>query len=141
MELAYKFTVLGIPTAKGRPRFSRQSGRAYTPKKTQDSEYNFQSQAIAEGKPDKPLTGAISLQVVFFMPIPKSVTKKRLQEIQEGRELPSKKPDIDNLGKLVMDSLNGIFWEDDKQIVSLKLEKHYAEQPRAEVEIWHEQTT
>ena len=44
------------------------------------------------------------------------------------------KPDIDNLVKFVCDSLNGVCYRDDSQIVELKAEKHYTDSsPRTEV--------
>lgn len=44
--------------------------------------------------------------------------------------------DIDNYNKLVLDSLEGIVYEDDKQIQSLKVEKKIsAEDPRIEIKI------
>jgi len=44
--------------------------------------------------------------------------------------------DVDNYNKLVLDSLEGIVYEDDKQIQSLKVEKRIsAENPRIEIKI------
>lgn len=35
------------------------------------------------------------------------------------------KVDVDNLVKTVMDSLNGVVWKDDDQVIELKAKKHY----------------
>ena len=43
--------------------------------------------------------------------------------------MPLKKPDIDNCIKVILDSLNGIAYKDDSQVVSLKIEKYYADKP------------
>ena len=45
------------------------------------------------------------------------------------------KPDVDNHIKLVMDSCNGIVYEDDKQVVEITGSKRYGVKPRLEVEI------
>ncbi len=44
--------------------------------------------------------------------------------------------DIDNYGKILLDSLTGIVWEDDKQIVTMNIEKHYDKSnPRIELTV------
>lgn len=48
---------------------------------------------------------------------------------------PTKKPDIDNIAKSILDALNKLAYRDDTQVVTLHMEKHYAEDPRVEVEI------
>jgi Holliday junction resolvase RusA-like endonuclease len=129
-----EFTVYGIPCAKGRARHTR-AGITFTPAKTRNEESNFRAQAINSHKPNKPLNGSILLEVCFYMPIPSSASKKLKQAMQDGCERPTKKPDLDNLVKLVKDALNGVYWQDDKQVISLKAEKFYSEQPRTEVRI------
>lgn len=47
-----------------------------------------------------------------------------------------RKADIDNFNKLILDSLTGIVWEDDSQIIKMTISKHYdKENPRAEIEL------
>jgi hypothetical protein len=46
-----------------------------------------------------------------------------------------KKPDSDNVVKVVADSLNGIAYRDDVQLVDVSMRKFYAERPRVEVGI------
>ena len=43
---------------------------------------------------------------------------------------PAKKPDCDNIAKIILDSLNGIAYADDKQIISLSVEKYYGDTPK-----------
>lgn len=110
------------PVPKGRPRFTR-TGHAYTPKKT--SHYEEQIRAIYDLHRGPCFDGPISVKLIFNMPIPKSFTKKVKRQIEEGDFQHTKKPDIDNLAKAVLDALNGIAFNDDSQIVKLKMEKRY----------------
>lgn len=44
----------------------------------------------------------------------------------EGRELPLKKPDMDNIVKVVADALNGVAYHDDVQIALVQAKKCYS---------------
>lgn len=52
----------------------------------------------------------------------------------QGKILPTKKPDCDNIAKIICDALNGVAYDDDKQIVALKVTKIYSDEPR--VIVW-----
>ena len=68
----------------------------------------------------------VTLQIVArFLP-PKSTTKKRRADMLNGAELPLKKPDMDNIVKVVADALNGIAYHDDTQVVCVVAEKSYS---------------
>lgn len=60
-----------------------------------------------------------------FLP-PKSVSKKRKGDMLEGREQPLKKPDMDNIVKVVADALNGVAYHDDTQIAYVEARKAYS---------------
>lgn len=117
------------PTPKGRPRFTR-FGKPYTPKKTQDYEkqiadyFREQPQSFTFWK-DIP----VAVNLVFGMPIPKSASKSRKEAMAEGTIKHTKRGDVDNLAKAVLDALNGLAWEDDSQIVRLSITKEYAKEP------------
>jgi len=53
----------------------------------------------------------------------------------DNKVFPTIKPDTDNIAKSILDSLNGIAYKDDKQVVRLKVDKYYAEIPSVSVEI------
>jgi len=121
------------PVPKGRPRFTR-SGIAYTPSETR--QYEDIVRLYARTAKTHPLTGDICAVIVFYMPIPKSWSKRKKQLALNGEVKPSVKPDIDNLAKAVLDALNGgIAYHDDKQIVELHLNKMYSDHPRTEIEL------
>ena len=128
-----KFTVYGEPQGKARPRFTK-SGRAYTPKKTVDMERRI---ALAYKSSHGELLGDdyIAITIRAYYPIPKSITKKEHDLIVRGLSLPSKKPDADNVLKLVMDGLNGVAYKDDKQVVYASVQKMYSDTPRTDVYI------
>ena len=43
---------------------------------------------------------------------------------------PTKKPDIDNIIKIVLDAMNKFAFKDDTQVTKLEIEKKYAENPK-----------
>ena len=74
---------------------------------------------LERGKP-------VTLRIVArFLP-PKSTSKKRTALMLDGKELPLKKPDIDNIVKVVADALNGVAYHDDTQIIMVVAKKVYS---------------
>ncbi len=131
------FTIYIDPKPKGRPRFfARGNFRGtYTPKKTKDYEKELALKCLPY-KPSEILTGPLQVKLSFGMPIPKSFSKKKRLEAISGELAHTKKSgDIDNLCKSVLDSLNGVFFEDDSQIIYLTAGKHYAENPFININI------
>ena len=55
--------------------------------------------------------------------------------MESGITLPTKKPDCDNIAKIVLDALNGIAYHDDAQVAELTVIKTYSRAPRVLVEI------
>lgn len=114
----YSFFVDGKPQGKARPRFSR--GRAYTPKTTADYEKH-----IAECYNGDKFSDALFVDIKAYFGVPKSYTKKQIKAIENGG-YPLKKPDADNICKVVLDALNGVAYEDDKQVVDCRIVKQYS---------------
>lgn len=75
--------------------------------------------------PSMPFTGPLELSVFAWFPIPESYSKKRVHEIILTDYAHTTKPDLDNIVKLVKDSLNGLFWVDDKQVYKITAAKRY----------------
>ena len=67
--------------------------------------------------------------------VPKSASKKKAQLMRERKIRPMKKPDFDNIGKIVCDSLNDIAYHDDAQIVDAQVRKFFSDDPRVVVTI------
>lgn len=139
--LTLKFTVLGDPQGKGRPRFYR--GRAVTPKKTRDYEalVRHEAQQALEHMVQLPnFEAPCEVSIDVYYTVPKSYTKKqRLQIAESGPWMVRPgKPDLDNIIKSVLDGMNGIVFRDDVQVVALRARKEWCpddEQPRVEVKI------
>lgn len=132
-----EFEIPGPPQGKGRPRFSSYGGRVHTrtPEQTVlyenlvKTEYQRQCEDIRfpDGTP-------LFVKIIAFYEIPKSVSKKKREQMLNGEIVPLKKPDLDNIAKCVLDSLNGIAYRDDSQVVELTIRKYYDDIPR--VEVW-----
>ena len=131
-----RFTIPGEPVGKGRPKFTTVGGypRVYTPAKTTAYENKVKLCYVANCKNIK-FGGPLSVVYKFYFPIPKSTSKKQTLLMLDGKINHTKKPDLDNVIKAVTDGLNGIAFDDDKQIVELHAVKLYSDKPRAEVEI------
>ena len=121
-------TLAGEPVGKGRPKFSRASGRAYTPAKTANTEAFVKSEAVRQAG-QALLEGPLRLNVLAVVSIPASWSKKKQVAALAGEIRPTGKPDLDNIAKLYADALNGILWKDDSQIVRMRLEKRYGAYP------------
>lgn len=106
-----KFSVLGEPAGKGRPRF-RNAGafvQTYTPEKTVSYENLVRLEYRRQCNDFKfPKDTPLDVRITAYYGIPKSVSKKRAQLMRERKIRPMKKPDFDNIGKIVCDSLNDI---------------------------------
>lgn len=132
MEKSIKLLIPGEPVAKGRPRVTKWG--TYTPEKTKNYEtlvkelyFMKHGQTLLEGE--------LSIEVKAYFKIPKSTSKKKRKSMIDKCIRPTKKPDIDNILKIIGDALNDIAYKDDKQIVKASIEKYYSEEPRVELEI------
>jgi len=133
-----KFTIPGTPVAKARARSGRtKTGSTvhYTPKNTAYYENLAKMCAYdAMNKYDK-LTGPVQVVITCYLPIPKSFSKKKREMAVNNKIFPIIKPDVDNLAKSICDAMNGIVYDDDKQIVRAQITKLYGIAPMAEVTV------
>jgi Holliday junction resolvase RusA-like endonuclease len=131
-----KFTIPGEPKGKGRPKFLRQGNfvRTYSPETTVNYE-NWVKICFQEAEQEM-LTGQLKAEIECFYGIPKSYSKKKKEDALKGYLRPTKKPDIDNITKIILDALNGMAYPDDKNIVSCLVDKWFDETPRVEVMLY-----
>ena len=112
------------PIGKARPRFTRWGG-VYTPPATHMAERKL-ALACRQALSDfvKPSDAPIRIAIRACFAIPSSASQKK-RAAMLGQPV-TKKPDADNIAKLVLDALNGIAYTDDKQVFSVSVEKRYA---------------
>jgi Holliday junction resolvase RusA-like endonuclease len=86
-----------------------------------------------QNAPDSPWEGPLSLRLAFYFPRPTSHfgTGKNADRLKASApKHHTKRPDADNLAKLVKDAMNGVFYLDDAQVVRLRVKKEYSRTPR-----------
>lgn len=122
MNPIFKAFIPGKPRGKGRPKIVRRKTSkgiipvAVTPDETVNSEQAIRWH-VSQLWGQPPLSGPLDVLIVSFFLKPASTSKKVI--------VPAVKPDWDNLGKLVCDSLNGLLWSDDSRIVDGACKKRY----------------
>jgi crossover junction endodeoxyribonuclease RusA len=105
----FSISVPETPKSKGRPRLGKR-GRVYTPIATHEAE-----QRIAEiwrQAAGPKFDGPVEIEVDFYK-------NETTIIVRASTDIPLSglRGDIDNYLKLVMDGLNGVAWDDDKQVV------------------------
>lgn len=125
-----KFEVVGRVQGKARARtfYNAKLGRSQsvTPENTVLYEnlikLSFQQaedkETFFNGEP-------VAVSIEAYFKIPKSTPKKKAEDMKNWLILPTKKPDADNIAKVICDALNGVAWHDDSQVVSLEVNKFY----------------
>lgn len=103
--------VRGLP----RPRFGR-NGRAYMPSWCEPYKRLIADSYRAQCG-DLPYSGAVAVEITYRRPLPESRPKAVESEPDTF------KPDLDNVAKAVLDALNGVAYEDDRQVTALTVRK------------------
>jgi crossover junction endodeoxyribonuclease RusA len=109
------FLVEGEPVPK--QSYRAVKGGGYTSPRVKDWQGTVAWRAREAMNGREPLTGPVSMRVVFVLG-----NKRRV--------------DLDNLNKGVSDALNGIVFVDDTQVVSLHLVKHVKPNPGVLVQVF-----
>ena len=119
------FIVPGKPQGKGRPRVTVRGGygHAYTPKRTREYEEAVRQEFFLAG--GILLEGPVRATVIAFYPIPKHAHGDKRADMEAGKILPERKPDLDNIVKTILDALNGTAFRDDSSVVEIWSWKRY----------------
>jgi Holliday junction resolvase RusA-like endonuclease len=132
-----KFEIPGEPQGKRRARFVRAGHfvRTYADPKTVNYE-TFVREMFCVAHPGfVPLEGGLAVEIRAFLGMPKAVSKVKRGMMESGELRPTKKPEADNIAKVILDALTGLTFKNDSQVVRLVVEKAYSERPRTEVEV------
>jgi len=149
MSKSFKFVIKGDPFGKlnMQPMNIRGHARAFNPHK--NVEYMGRVIDVLDKAPDKVAFAKgeeVWISITAFFSIPKQHYKyhkrtgttdldKTGQLMKEHKIRPTKKPDLDNISKVICDAISkqGTIWYDDSQITCEVLMKFYDEHPRVEV--------
>ena len=107
MSKTYKFSIPVRPKSKGRPRVTSKNGNmwAYTPKATRDYE-----ETVREYYKGPKFEGPVSMTITLS-------TKRAIVTITEmDCDTSPLRGDISNYVKGIEDALNGLAYDDDRQI-------------------------
>lgn len=124
--------VTPIPKARARTVVNHGKVRSYTPQKTHDAQELIKWHLRREFKGEM-IKEACEVVIVFSMPFPASwseARKKRMLWLPH-----TSKPDVDNMVKLVLDSMNEIIVKDDGQVWKITATKIYARIPMIELSV------
>ena len=139
MNRKIEFFVPGAPVGKGRPRAARRGTGVvmFTPEKTAGYEALVAAAASNAMRAEAgPLfTGPLEAVLEMRIPIPASWSKAHKAAALAGTELPTSKPDIDNVAKAILDACNGVVFRDDAQVVMLVATKAFSDEPGVRVVI------
>lgn len=124
------FVIKGEPRGKGRPRFTK-NGHVYTPAETINYETVVGLSYRNSAKGYK-FTSPVKVTIKAYHKPPKK-SKKVVESMLNGHILPTKKPDADNIAKIILDGLNHIAWDDDTQVVEMMVTKQYSAEPMVAV--------
>lgn len=127
-----RFSIPGDPQGWARTRTN--NGSHFTAPPTRGYQNTIRWMAKAAGA--KVLDGPLGIEITAHYRIPASATKSRREAMLHGDDYPTKKPDIDNVVKNVLDALNKLAWNDDAQVVSLSVLKLWSDEPRVDVDVF-----
>lgn len=128
-----KLIIPGKPIAKKAPKFFRRDNYVGTYSDQQTEAGKVMLFISSQLKNHKPFECGVYISAIYYMPIPKSTSKKKIAKMMNGELLHIKKPDTDNLNKFYRDCLKGLAWKDDAQVVWSETKKMYSDNPCTEL--------
>jgi Holliday junction resolvase RusA-like endonuclease len=135
------FEVPGEPRAWGRPGATIKWGRGRpyihwyipAPEAAYRKAIGWAARSAMRGK--KPTSEAVAVLAHAFIGIPPSWHWLTRQKARSGALLPTGTPDADNLLKVCLDSVKGVIWNDDAQVVDARCIKRFSDKPALRIEI------
>ena len=133
--MIYELEVDGKIIGKERPRVNMYTGNVYTPGNTKEYERYLQSLFVIKYPKYIPIEKKAKVTIIAYFEIPKSTSKKNTELMLSGEIVPTKKPDIDNIAKVILDGLNKLAFKDDNLVSKIEVEKRYAEKPKVYIKV------
>lgn len=134
-KIIYELEIQESITGKQRPRMNTYTGKAYTPTKTKNYEYLVRQLFVYKYPQFVPIEGKVRMTITAYFELPNKRSKLQEAEMLADIISPTKKPDWDNIGKIVSDALNKFAFKDDSQITDVRIFKKYAKTPKVIVQI------
>lgn len=120
--------------AQSRPRFARHGRGVVVYEKKEMKVWRAECLELIKDvfRKEELIEGPLKIDATFYIRPPKYISsKKKLKEKLEAEKIfCSKKPDIDNYLKALLDSMTGIVFKDDGQVVECRARKLYSLKPR-----------
>ena len=110
------------PTSKLRPRVTGKRVRAHPKAVKYERHLKFQAEEAMRTYGRSPFDCPVWVQIIFSFQFPKTWPESWKQD---GARWHTGKPDVDNLGKAVLDACNGIVYKDDSQVCLVRFIKAY----------------
>lgn len=133
--MVYEFEVPAKIIGKGRPRLNSYTGQVYTPTRTKDYESLVEQYFLLKYPRYKMMEGRAKVNIKAYFEVPKSASKAMKEQMLGNNISPTKKPDIDNVVKIVLDAMNKFAFKDDTQITKIEVEKMYSDVEKLYVKI------
>ena len=137
MEKRIRLSIPLEPVPKGRPRVAFTNGkvRTYTPEHTLQAEYDLRLFLMKHQDKMFEAHIPVKMSVTFYRTKPKWCPKGMKKSEWKVSTLPSRKSDLDNFLKLLLDGMNGILVADDAQITTLTARKRWSDSGRIEIDL------
>lgn len=133
--MKYNFEIKEKAIGKERPRYNPKTKRMYTPTKTSSFEEKVKWAFKAKYNVETELsTRPFKAKIIAVFEPAASLSKKKKEELLFKIDY-TKKPDVDNIAKIVLDSLNGLAYKDDSQVSALLVLKDYGTENKVIVEL------
>lgn len=142
MTTKLTLSIPGDPKGKGRPRavprivYEDGEPKAVvsliTPADTREEEARVRNLFRRKYPDHRPWTGPVLIRFTAVFETPKSFNKAQKEAAARGELMATRKPDKDNIEKLIVDALNNVAWLDDQQVMGGGV-KRYGSPARVDV--------
>ena len=122
------FEIPGKPRGKQRTIPNPNGGRPFTPEQTIEYEKLVRLMFRSANPGVKPYAKGVPVRITIkaMFKTPKSASERQRKLMIADELRPTKKPDADNIEKIIWDALKGVAWEDDAQIVESHCAKYWS---------------